>query len=201
MSTDKAMVTDAIARTERRQRDKSERPEVYSDEDNCPPICGTASAAEDAALAQAEQPVVVKPLEWREGWGGSEDDLVEWVADTPWSRIFASVAGYRDLNGKAYERHADVPDELRLRLQAEAQAHYERRILSALAHPPAKREAGETAPPESHVRVTDLHVEAAKLALVKHSVLMPTDAAIRDMLAAAASLNVSRTTTEGSDNG
>lgn len=55
-------------------------------------------------------------------------------------------------------------------------------------------------PPQSHVRVTDLHVEAAKLALVKHSVLMPTDAAIRDMLAAAASLNVSRTTTEGSDN-
>lgn len=73
------------------------------------------------------------------------------------------------------------------------------------AHPPAKREAGETAAPDtpspqSHLRVTDLHVEAAKLALVKHSVLMPTDAAIRDMLAAAASLDMPRATTEGPDN-
>lgn len=62
-------------------------------------------------------------------------------------------------------------------------------------------EPEDTQPPQQNLRVTDLHVEAAKLALVKHSVLMPTDAAIRDMLAAAASLNVSRTTTEGSDNG
>ncbi len=77
--------------------------------------------------------VAVKALEWREDWGGSDDDIVKWVADTPWGRVFASVAGYRNDEGKSYERHADVPDDLRDRLQAAAQADYEARIRSALS--------------------------------------------------------------------
>lgn len=86
-----------------------------------------------AAFAAAPQPVVsVRPLEWREGWGGSNDDIVEWVADTPWGRVFASVAGYRSSNGKPYERHCDVPEELRANLQNAAQSHHEARVRATL---------------------------------------------------------------------
>ncbi len=90
-----------------------------------------AKAAE--AVSSASGPVGVKALEWREDWGGSDDDIVEWVADTPWGRVFASVAGYRDADGKPYARHADVPNGLRIRLQALAQIEHEVRIRSAVA--------------------------------------------------------------------
>jgi hypothetical protein len=40
------------------------------------------------------------------------------------------------------------------------------------------------------MRITDLHLEAAKLAVVKYSVPLPPNEAMRDMLAAAISLGV-----------
>lgn len=153
-----------------------------------------------AALAAMPATAVrVKALEWVNVviGDGSPFRQQTWTSDR--YQIVESPSGKFDLRHGAYA----VCDTLEA-AKAAAQADYEARILSALAHPPAKREVGETAPPDtpapqSHVRVTDLHVEAAKLALVKHSVLMPTDAAIRDMLAAAASLDVPRSTTEGSE--
>lgn len=77
--------------------------------------------------------VAVKALEWRENWGGFDDNIVEWSADTPWGRVRVSVAGHRDVDGQPYARHADVPHKLRDRLQADAQADYEARIRSALS--------------------------------------------------------------------
>jgi len=75
----------------------------------------------------------VKPLEWAEDWGGSNDDIPGWRALTPWGRISISVAGHRGPDGKRYDRHADAPAELVQSLQREAEYYYQAKVLSALA--------------------------------------------------------------------
>lgn len=120
-------------------------------------------AALSAALAQAEQPVAMKPLEW-ERWPQDGSSMFEGIepkrkyvarALTPFGAIFLMsknaveftlvASGAQKTDGGSY-KCADAA-------KAAAQADYERRILSALAHPPAKREAGETLKPRDNVVV------------------------------------------------
>ncbi|MGN6776939.1 hypothetical protein [Rhizobium sp.] len=81
------------------------------------------------------QPVRVKALEWVKDWGGSEDDIPEWRAKTPFGTLCASVAGCRDGSGNRFERHADVPDALKTELIAKSEAHYHAQLRSALSSP------------------------------------------------------------------
>lgn len=74
----------------------------------------------------------VKPLEWIEDWGGNHEDIPEWRAKTPWGSITVSIAGHRDDDGKRYDRHATVPNGLRISLLAAAQADHDARVLSAI---------------------------------------------------------------------
>lgn len=80
----------------------------------------------------------VKQLEWIEDWGGSLDDIPEWRAKTPFGAVCASVAGYRDQHGNSYEKHGDVPADLKAKLISEREAAYQTRILSALVSSPGK---------------------------------------------------------------
>lgn len=96
-----------------------------------------------ASSAGVKAAVKVKRLEWRQDWGGSCDDIPEWRASTPWGSIVASVAGYRDDDGKPYQRHADVPNGLRISLLAEAEDRYKAKVLSALVPPAAGGNAEE----------------------------------------------------------
>ncbi|MDX0007779.1 hypothetical protein GOB40_13660 [Sinorhizobium meliloti] len=78
----------------------------------------------------------IKPLEWKEDWGGSLDDIPEWRAKTPWGSITVSVAGYRDTSGNSYERHSDVPEELKATLISEREADFASSIRSCLLDKP-----------------------------------------------------------------
>ena len=69
-----------------------------------------------AALSEQTLPVRVQALEWKEDWGGSFDDIPEWRADTPWGRLTASMAGHRTPGGVRYERHHEVPADLKAAL-------------------------------------------------------------------------------------
>ncbi|MBX5010881.1 hypothetical protein HJB67_13040 [Rhizobium lentis] len=76
--------------------------------------------------------VLVKPLEWREDWGGSLDDIPGWRAFTPFGHVSVSIAGHRDPQGRRYLKHADIPADLIHQLQWTAEVAYRGRILSAL---------------------------------------------------------------------
>lgn len=81
-------------------------------------------------LAPPAPAVAIKPLEWLEGWCGSDDDYPCWRAKTPFGPgISVSFTGAK--------KHSDVdPDELKSALACR-QADYEARIRSALVDAPA----------------------------------------------------------------
>jgi hypothetical protein len=95
------------------------------------------------ASTPVAEAVKVKSLEWREDWGGSLEVIPEWRAKTPWGMITVSVAGHRDDGGNRYERHSDVPEDLKTQLIGRAQADFERRIMSALSTPPQPEAKGD----------------------------------------------------------
>jgi hypothetical protein len=88
------------------------------------------------ALAQAEQPVVVKPLKWDRQNADGTIRIASALPGEYWAWEFAGTGywAWGSMPGK------EVPGGL-AGAQAAAEADYERRILSTLVHPPAKREA------------------------------------------------------------
>lgn len=103
-----------------------------------PDFLASMEAAIAAAFAAMPGPAVkVKPLEWVEHWGGSNDDLPSWRGKNPLG-LHVSV----DFIGKYnLDRHSDAPQDELETAKAAAQADYEARILSA--HTPAPDIASE----------------------------------------------------------
>lgn len=95
-----------------------------------------AAEALSAALAQAGQPVAVKALEWNGHFGHTPLGMLYVVSDYNGGAILEKIEGSATTKSAWPSREE---------AKSAAQADYEQRILSALS--PAKREAGETAPP------------------------------------------------------
>ncbi|MDW9880500.1 hypothetical protein GOA90_25270 [Sinorhizobium meliloti] len=93
------------------------------------------AAVEREGTDMTDRPAI-KALEWREDWGGTLDNIPEWRANTPIGTLTVSIAGHRDENGRRYERHSDVPTDLKSRLIASATDHYASRIRSCLLDKP-----------------------------------------------------------------
>lgn len=98
------------------------------------------SRAEAQAAAQCEFNRIIssiftpsiKALEWIESWGGYNDDIPGWQAQTPFGRISVSLAGHRSADGSRYDAHKEVPESLLADLIAKSTAHYEKQVRSAL---------------------------------------------------------------------
>lgn len=75
---------------------------------------------------------VLKPLEWKESWSGHNDDIPVWKAENPLG-LFISISFAGRHN---YEKHCEAnPDELAV-LKAEAEASYQKQVLSAFSLAP-----------------------------------------------------------------
>lgn len=75
----------------------------------------------------ADTRVVVKPLVWRETWGGVDDDIPRWEASTP----FGANIGFSGA-GLGFSKHADAAPEWVSQNKTLRQAEYKARILSAI---------------------------------------------------------------------
>lgn len=108
------------------------------------------AAVEREGTDMTDRPAI-KPLEWREDWGGTLDNIPEWRANTPIGTLTVSIAGHRDESGRRYERHSDVPNDLKSRLIASAFEHYASRIRSRLLDKPEAVEGVATPSPQLNV--------------------------------------------------
>lgn len=96
-------------------------------------IATILNAVVSGALSPAAtEPVSVEPLKWEEYWAGRDEDIPAWRGRNSLGLgVYFSFSG-KLLDGKIIETFDQAPDEWIEAAKAEAQAKFEKRVLSAL---------------------------------------------------------------------